>query len=250
MVSNKKTYCVIIPARYKSSRFPGKPLILINGKPMILRVADIAVKAVGLEHVYIATDDQRISELVKSAGFKFILTNSDLLTGTDRVAQAAEKLDYDIFINLQGDEPLVNFNDIKRCINEKLLNFDKVINCYSIISSLEDKTSFNIPKVVLDENQNLLYISRSLIPGLKNMPLIPYNFYKQVCIYAFSKRDLMEFYRFGRKSVIENIEDIEVLRFFDLNIKIKMIFCQNSSLSVDIPDDVKKVENFLNENRF
>ena len=131
--------CVIIPARYSSSRFPGKPLIKLLGIPMIIRVAKLSAKAVGKKNVYVATDDKRISHIVESAGFSTIMTSSSALTGTDRVAEAASKIDYGIYINVQGDEPLIDYNDIKRCINIKLQNPEYIINGYTKIKETEDQ---------------------------------------------------------------------------------------------------------------
>ena len=110
--------CVVIPARFSSSRFPGKPLVSLLGKPMVLWVVDLAIKAVGHDHVYVAEDDE-ISTVVSEAGYQVLMTSSKALTGTDRVAEASEQLDYDIYINVQGDEPLVNPLDIRKCINLK-----------------------------------------------------------------------------------------------------------------------------------
>ena len=113
------TACVIIPARHASTRFPGKPLTPLLGKPMILWVAELSARAVGPEHVYVATEDTRISTVVEEAGFRALMTSKTALTGTDRLAEAAEMIDYDIYVNVQGDEPLVNPEDIKRCAELK-----------------------------------------------------------------------------------------------------------------------------------
>ncbi len=244
---NQNSACVIIPARYKSSRFPGKPLVKISGKPMVLWVADKAALSVGVDNVFIATDDIRISNVVAEAGYKFILTDSDLLTGTDRVAKAAESLDYEIIVNVQGDEPMVNPQDINNCIRAKLENPDKIINGYTIISNNELKESVNIPKVLFNEQNNLIYLSRNLIPGFKNDALKPDRYFKQVCIYAYSKDELFKFHHFGRKSIIENYEDIEILRFLELGIQVRMILCSEGSLAVDTPEDVNDVERALNK---
>ena len=111
--------CVIIPARYSSTRFPGKPLVSILGKPMILWVAEISARAVGIENVYVATESKMIFDLVESCGYSSIMTSINALTGTDRVAEASKNLNYDVFINVQGDEPLLDYNDIINCINLK-----------------------------------------------------------------------------------------------------------------------------------
>ena len=158
---------IIIPARFKSSRFPGKPLTPILGKPMILWVAEICAKVLPVEFVYIATDDSRIKEIVENAGFNVVMTSEKALTGTDRIADAANQIDADIYINVQGDEPLLNPNDILSIINIKKKYPNEVINGYCRISDNEDPTSLNIPKVVFNENSQMIYMSRQLIPGTK-----------------------------------------------------------------------------------
>lgn len=110
---------VIIPARYKSSRYPGKPLVPLLGKPMILWVAELSAKAVGVDSVYVATDDERIAEVVKAAGFNSLITSAEALTGTDRLAEAARQIDADIFINVQGDEPTLDPTDICKVRDKK-----------------------------------------------------------------------------------------------------------------------------------
>jgi len=233
---------IIIPARYKSSRFPGKPLTPILGKPMILWVAEICAKVLPVELVYIATDDSRIKDIVENAGFNVLMTSEKALTGTDRIADAANQIDADIYINVQGDEPLLNPNDILSIINIKKKYPNEVINGYCRISDNENPESLNIPKVVFNESNQMLYMSRNLIPGMKSNQIKAPNYYKQVCIYAFNKNELLDFVNFGRKSTIENYEDIEILRFLDIGTKIRVVETLGSSLAVDVPEDVKKVE--------
>ncbi len=243
--------CVIIPARFSSSRFPGKPLVKLLGKSMILWVAEVSSKAVGNKNVYIATDDERIYKTVQSAGFSAIMTSNKSLTGTDRVAEASKALDYDIFINVQGDEPLIDYNDIKKCIYLKSKYPDYVINGFSKINGLENPSSINIPKVVTNEKNFMLYMSRQLIPGHKSNSNKPIFFKKQVCIYGFNSQELKEYFNYGRKSLLESYEDIEILRFLEFDKKILMFECKDNSHAVDIPADVTKVENLLkkrNEN--
>jgi len=236
---------IIIPARYKSSRFPGKPLTPILGKPMILWVAEICAKVLPVELVYIATDDSRIKDIVENAGFNVLMTSEKALTGTDRIADAANQIDADSYINVQGDEPLLNPNDILSIINIKKKYPNEVINGYCRISDNENPESLNIPKVVFNESNQMLYMSRNLIPGMKSNQIKAPNYYKQVCIYAFNKNELLDFVNFGRKSTIENYEDIEILRFLDIGTKIRVVKTSGSSLAVDVPEDVKKVEDAL-----
>ena len=155
--------CVIIPARFASTRFPGKPLVKLNGKPMVIWVAERSSVAVGKQHVYIATDDKRIAEVVDNYGYQCLMTSQHCLTGTDRVAEASLMIDYDIYVNVQGDEPLVNPDDISAAITLKQHNFASVINGFTSISQDETAQSINIPKVVFNESGFLVYMSRSLV---------------------------------------------------------------------------------------
>ena len=238
--------CIIIPARYKSSRFPGKPLIKILEKSMIVRVAELASKSIEKKDIYIATDDDKIKKEIIDNGFQCIKTVKKALTGTDRVALASEKLDYKFFINIQGDEPLIDPKDIQKCINLKKKFPKYVINGYCHIGKNEKVNSKNIPKLVTDRNNNLLYITRGVIPSQKESKLINPNYYKkQVCIYGFTKKELEKFYGFGKKTNLEELEDIEILRFLELGMKVKMFKCKEGSLAVDIPSDVEKVEKVL-----
>ena len=238
--------CIIIPARYKSSRFPGKPLIKILEKSMIIRVAELACKTIEKKDVYIATDDDKIKKEIINNGFQCIKTFKEALTGTDRVAIASKKLNYKFFINIQGDEPLIDPKDIQKCIDLKKRFPEYIINGYCHIGKDEKVDSKNIPKLVTDHNNNLLYISRGLIPSQKENNLINPNFYKkQVCIYGFTKKELEKFHGFGKKTKLEELEDIEILRFLELGLKVKMFRCKEGSLAVDIPSDVEKVEKAL-----
>jgi 3-deoxy-manno-octulosonate cytidylyltransferase (CMP-KDO synthetase) len=240
---------VIIPARYGSTRYPGKPVVHLLGKPMILWVTELSARAVGAENVYVATEDHRIAYVAESAGFKAIMTTDDALTGTDRLAQAAEEIKADIFINVQGDEPLVDPEDILKVRNAKLECMDAVINCFSWIGKSEDPNNINIPKVITNEQNELVYMSRVALPGFKDVKFAPIRYKKQVCIYAFTREELVTFRDFGRKSQLEYAEDIEILRFLELGKSIRMVETKSGSLAVDIPDDVAKVEEALRKAR-
>ncbi len=236
---------VIIPARYRSSRYPGKPLVPLLGKSMILRVAERCVQALGIDNVYVATEDFRIADVVERAGFRSVMTTDDALTGTDRIAQAAQKIDADIYINVQGDEPLVDPTDIIKVRDTKLEFIDDVINCFSWLSIDEDPCDVNIPKVITNEKNEMIYMSRRSIPGFKDSTNAPKKLKKQVCIYAFTRKELFDFHNFGRKSELEKSEDIEILRFLELGKKIRMIETKPGSLAVDVPGDVARVEAVL-----
>ena len=237
--------CVIIPARYNSSRFPGKPLTKLLDQPMIIWVADISAIAVGRENVFIATDDKRIAEEVNNNGYKSLMTSPNHLTGTDRIAEAASLVDYDIYINVQGDEPLIDPKDIIKCIEIKKLKPDAIINGFCWMDSNEEPTNINIPKVATTHENKLIYMSRNAIPGFKDESNKPERYKKQVCIYGFNKEQLKKFSKYKNKTDIEKSEDIEILRFLDLNEEIYMFECKPGSLAVDVPSDVLKVEQEL-----
>ena len=235
---------IIIPARYGSSRFEGKPLFKILGTEMVIRVANICAKVVGKENLYVATDNKKISKVVISNGYKAIMTSTKCLTGTDRVAEAALKVKSDIYVNVQGDEPTINPKDIKKIIVAKIKYPNHIICGYDEVHKFENPESINLPKVVVNHQKELIYISRALVPGKKKKEE-KVNYLKQVCIYAFNKEQLKKFYSKKKKSETEKIEDIEILRFFDLNIKIKMIRLNSNSVAVDVLEDVKKAEKLL-----
>jgi 3-deoxy-manno-octulosonate cytidylyltransferase (CMP-KDO synthetase) len=233
---------IAIPARYKSSRFPGKPLVNLLGKPMIQWVAELSEKAVGKESVYIVTDDQGIADTVNNLGYQTVITSDQCLTGTDRLAEFAQKVEADIYINVQGDEPLVNPEDILKVIEAKKAYPNDVINGYAIIGKDEDPNNVNIPKVIFTEDKRLVYMSRKALPGFKNLKKAPKEYYKQVCIYAFNQKELLEYGEFGRKSTLEHAEDIEIIRFLEWGQTIRMVQTRPGSLAVDVPEDIIHVE--------
>jgi 3-deoxy-manno-octulosonate cytidylyltransferase (CMP-KDO synthetase) len=238
-------FAVMIPARYRSSRFPGKPLIDICGIPMIIRVWQQAVKAVGVDRVFIVTDDERIANLVESFGGKHIMTSQACLTGTDRIAEANVKCDFDFIVNVQGDEPLINPEDIIYLVEEYLRGDGEIVNAMLLIDKEEEFLSLTVPKVVVDNENNLLYMSRAGIPLTKEGR---FRFaYKQVCIYVFSKNHLLFFLNNKEKSKLESVEDIEILRFVEAGYKVKMVQVENETYAVDIPEDVERVERKINE---
>ena len=248
MLSNSmpQKACVVIPARYASTRFPGKPLAEILGKPMILWVAELASLAVGQKHVYVATESEMIKEVVESAGFSVLMTSASCLTGTDRICEASKFLNYDIIVNVQGDEPILNPQDIINCIRIKSKNINSVVNGYTLIGLGEEPSNLNIPKVIFNEKNHLIYMSRLAVPGFKAEHNAPQKYFKQVCVYGFTHHDLTLFSSFGRKSHLEHSEDIEILRFLEFPAPIVMFECTSGSLAVDVPSDVLLVENYLN----
>lgn len=231
-------FALIIPARYKSSRFPGKPLIDLCGKPMIYHVWARCSAAVGEDHVYVATDDSRIANVVESFGGKVLMTSEKCATGTDRVAEAAQSLGCEYVVNVQGDEPLIDPADIKVALRA----FEPgggVVNAMRAIKSESEFQSFNVPKVVCDQRGELLYMSRSPIPISKSGGFV--SGFKQVCIYVFSLEHLKQFAASAEKTPLEAVEDIEILRFLEMGVKVKMVEVGGNSIAVDVPEDVEKV---------
>ncbi len=171
------------------------------------------------------------------------MTSKKCLTGTDRVAEASKKIKSKIIINVQGDEPAIDPKDILKVIKDKIKFPNHVVCGYNEIKSYESPNNKNIPKVVLNSKDELIYISRSVIPGSKKKD--DYKYLKQVCIYGFNKKQLYDFAKFKEKSFIEKREDIEILRFFELGIKIKMTKLNSRSIAVDKINDVKKAENLI-----
>ncbi|MEY8198934.1 MAG: 3-deoxy-manno-octulosonate cytidylyltransferase [Colwellia sp.] len=233
---------VYIPARFKSSRLPGKPLLKIAGKEMILHVCERVSEAVGIENLEVLTDDQRIVRVVELAGYPVSMTPEDCLTGTDRIAEAIKASDIDIAINVQGDEPLIPIEDVKRVF--EMATEDEVLNCYTDIKNATDLNRSTLPKVVFNEDNHLLYMSRAPIPN--NKELTAETGYKQVCIYSFPRKALALYGLGTIKTPLEAIEDIEILRLLEKGWKIKMIKAQ-STVAVDVQEDLDKVESILND---
>ena len=240
---NKTNYAVVIPARYQSSRFPGKPLVDLCGKPMIQHVWERCCIAVGKDRVYVATDSEQIELVVKEFGGAVIRTSSDCLTGTDRLAEANLTLNCDFIINVQGDEPLISPDDINTVAQAYLNGDGSVVNAMCEITDKQEFNSFTVPKVVCDQSGKLLYMSRSTIPLTKNGE---FKFaYKQVCIYAFSKEHLAFFNSHQTKTPLEEVDDIEILRFLESQYAVKMIEVNKGPIAIDIPEDVERVIKIL-----
>lgn len=234
-----KSFVVVIPARLASTRLPNKPLIDIAGKSLIERTWGQVIKAVAEEKVFVLTDDEQIVSHCQAKGIQVIMTSKDCLTGTDRVAEFAKKNHFDYYINVQGDEPLMNPNDISDVISALDELEEEIINGYTVIDNETDYRSLTIPKVVFRPDGRLLYMSRGAIPNNKKDKFI--KAYKQVCIYAFPKKALLEFASETKKTELEDIEDIEILRFLELGYDVKMIQLSNDSIAVDVPEDIDKV---------
>ena len=234
---------LVIPARYQSTRFPGKPLIDLAGKSMIQRVFEQCAKAYPAEQIYVATEDVRIVAHCEGLGIQAILTSDDCLTGTDRLAEVAMQIDADFYINVQGDEPVFNPDDITALLNILPKNVGNILNGYCKIETKEEYESVSVPKVVFRQDGRLLYMSRSAIPGNKSKS---FNIgYRQVCIYAFPKAALLAFKKENKKTPFEEQEDIEILRFLEMGYEVQMIKMSKVSIPIDNPEDIKKVLKYI-----
>lgn len=238
-------YLVVIPARLKSTRLPDKPLILIKGKEMIKRTYDQCLKVVPSEQVLVATDHLRIKEYCEKNDINVMMTSGNCLTGTDRIAEVAMNTKYDYYINVQGDEPIIDPRDLLKMINaiSDFPNF--VLNGYASVRNESEYFSSSIPKLVFDQEQRLLYMSRSPIPSNKKGEFV--NAFKQVCIYAFPRKELLKFAS-GQKTFFEKHEDIEILRFVENGQAVKMVPLSPKSIAVDLPEDLVRVEQYIEEN--
>lgn len=234
-----RKFIVVIPARYQSTRLPGKPLVDIAGKPMIQRVYEQCTRAVDADLVFVATDDDRIRLACEAFGANVVMTSSQCLTGTDRVAEVSRKIDARYYINVQGDEPLFNPADLELLIDELNFEVEEIVMGYCSIHSKIDFESCAIPKMIFSEKNQLLYMSRSPIPGNKKGEFT--RAWRQVCAYAFPKTSLEVFSSCGSKTPIEEIEDLEMLRFLEKGVSIKVIEMSSESIAVDHPEDIEKV---------
>ncbi|MEH7131460.1 3-deoxy-manno-octulosonate cytidylyltransferase [Neobacillus drentensis] len=241
-------YCVIIPARYQSSRLPGKPLIDLCGIPMVVRTYQQCIKACPSEKVYVATDDDRIKDVCEVNNIQVIMTSSNCLTGTDRIAECAKYIDADVFINVQGDEPLFNPRDLELLIANMEKYPGEVLNGYCEISNEILFRSGTIPKVVFRPDGRLLFMSRAPIPSNKQQGFD--KAWRQVCAYSFPKEALRDFSSVSEKTRLESIEDIEILRFLELGWEVRMLELSSDSIAVDTPDDIQRVEEAIKERSF
>ena len=238
----------IIPARYGSSRFPGKPLIDLKGKTMIQRVYEGAKKSTLLSDVIVATDDQRIVDEVKRFGGNVLLTKESHPSGTDRCGEiASQYTDIDVIVNIQGDEPLVDYRQLDALISA----FDDAKTKIATLGikdvTLEDINNTNRIKIVVDHKQNALYFSRSAIPNFANTkgnPLDMYPFFRHIGLYAYRASVLKELVEL-QPTKLETIESLEQLRWLYYGYSIRVVETTIETPNIDVPEDVKKVIEFL-----
>ena len=239
------TVICVIPARYGSTRFEGKPLVEICGKSMIQRVYDETRKAKLVDEVYIATDDARIRHKSETFGAKVFMTSRHHASGTDRIAEAIQDLDDDIIVNAQGDEPLIEPEALDTLIVSMIQEPD--ITMATLITPITDESEYqdpNVVKVVKDKNNFALYFSRALLPYPMEGRIT--TVFKQLGIYAYRRDFLLTFSKL-EPTTYEKQERLEQLRALENNYKIKLIETGYNPISVDVPEDVAKVENILRQ---
>ena len=242
MAMRKQKVTGVIPARYESKRLPGKPLVLVNGKPLIQRVFERAKKSKSLDELMVVTDDQRIFDLVKNFGGKVKLSSKSHPTGTDRVAEAVYDLDSDIVVNIQCDEPFLN----PKMIDDLVLPLkrDKEINMTTLAKRMNNNQNIenpNLVKVILDREDFAIYFSRFPIPYSNDNYA---RHYEHIGIYAFRKSFLMKLTSLPQ-TPLEKSERLEQLRVLEHGYKIKVVLTRHRAFSINTLEDLKQIDRML-----
>lgn len=239
----------IIPARYASTRFPGKPLVKLGGKCMIERVYEQVAAA--LDDTCVATDDQRIFDVVKAFGGNVVMTSSEHKSGTDRIQEAVSKIggDFDVIVNIQGDEPFIQRSQIDtvcHCFNDPSTQIATLGKPFG--KDMQSIQNPNSPKIVIDNNGYAMYFSRSVIPFIRGeeAALWPeaYPFLKHIGLYAYRRNVLQEITQLPQSS-LEKAESLEQLRWLQNGYRIKVGLTDVETIGIDTPEDLAKAEEFL-----
>ncbi|OGS27726.1 MAG: hypothetical protein A2297_00275 [Elusimicrobia bacterium RIFOXYB2_FULL_48_7] len=245
-----KPIICVIPARYGSTRFPGKPLADICGKTLIQRVWERAKKAKLVDRVVIATDDKRIFDAAVGFGAEVAMTSRTCKTGTDRIAQAVRKINCGIVVNLQGDEPFIDPVLIDKTIQALIKDQTAVVSTpVCLPGRSEDLSDINSAKVVFDRNFHALYFSRSVIPNTSRAARNQRgenNLYKHIGLYVYRKDFLNRFVKLSQ-TPLEKSEKLEQLRILENGYKIRVVVVktEGGAVAVDVPGDVKKAERLI-----
>ena len=243
-------FIAVIPARYASTRFPGKPLAVLGGKTVIQRVYEQAVSV--LPEAYVATDDDRIFQAVEAFGGRAVMTRADHKSGTDRIEEAVEKIatDADVIINIQGDEPFIQPSQIETLIqlfDDPATQIGTLGKRFETIDAVRNPNS---PKIVTDRRGFALYFSRSVIPYIRGIEadewLIHYPFLKHLGIYAYRREVLAEVTRLPQ-SALEKAESLEQLRWLENGYRIRVGLTDVETVGIDTPEDLARAEAFLNK---
>jgi 3-deoxy-manno-octulosonate cytidylyltransferase (CMP-KDO synthetase) len=235
----------IIPARYQSSRFEGKPLADIGGKLMIERVYLQAKKVNEFTGVYVATDDDRIFSACQERNINCIMTSAKHKTGTDRIGEVAEKMPADLYVNIQGDEPLIEPETIRQAILPFWENDNSDIQVTNLMTQIKDPVellNFTVPKVIVAQDGRGVFLTRSAAPFPKGS--IEVKYYKQVCVYGYTP-EALRFFCTAPRGKVESIEDIEILRFIEAGRRVQYIEVDTNTVAVDTPNDLEKVRKII-----
>ncbi len=237
---------VVIPSRYAATRLPGKPLVNLAGKPMVQRVYEQAKLAQTVHRVLVATDDQRIVEAVQSFGGEVRMTRSDHRTGTERIAEVAAHEPGDVFVNVQGDEPLIDPVAIDTAVASLLEDPPaQIATVATPIRHVPDIMDPNVVKTVLDFDSNALYFSRAPVPWVRDtQQKVHVKYWKHLGLYVFQRDALLE-YPTLPQGELEKIEQLEQLRWLENGWKIRVAEVEHDAVSVDVPEDVARVEKLL-----
>lgn len=232
----------VIPARYASTRFPGKSLALINNRPMIWWVYNRAKKAKGLDDICVATDDKRIYDVCKMNEMNVVMTSEDICTGADRVATVAKKYVADVYLNIQGDEPLINPEVIEQVISYMSNNYDVYyLGLKSRILDEEEWRNYNVVKVVTDANGDALYFSRMPIPTVYDKEVSC----RVMGLYGYRRDFLLTFIALGQSPLEKAEKGVEMLRAMENGYKVRLIDTGYHSIGVDLPEHIIEVEKEL-----
>ena len=238
----------IIPARYGSTRFPGKPLQLLKGKPLLQWVVEGTKTSSRVQKVYVATDDQCIQTLCEKIEVDCLMTSSNCPTGTDRLYEASKDLDFDVVLNIQGDEPLINQHYIDPLAEAFLIDSELDMATLAHSISYEDLENRNAVKVITNQNNEAIYFSRFAIPYSReketNQSASPSAAMKHIGLYGYSRRFLQKFCS-SPQAAIEKFESLEQLRALYLGAKIKVLKVEKPTYGVDTPEDLQKLEALL-----
>lgn len=244
-------FIAIIPARYASTRFPGKPLADMGGKPMIQRVYEQVKRAV--HDVWVATDDSRIFETVKAFGGKAVMTSTDHRSGTDRIQEAYSKIgeDFDVVINVQGDEPFIQpeqIESLKECFDSKDVELATLVKPFKKEDGFDVLLNPNSPKVVINKKSEAIYFSRSIVPYIRDAHhtewLDKHIFYKHIGMYAYRVDVLKEITQLPQSS-LEKAESLEQLRWIENGYRIRVGYTDVETMGIDTPEDMERAIKLL-----
>ncbi|MBQ2122999.1 MAG: 3-deoxy-manno-octulosonate cytidylyltransferase [Bacteroidaceae bacterium] len=250
-------FLALIPARYASTRFPAKPLAMLDNKPIVQHVYERVVKA--FDDAYVVTDDMRIYDAVLAFGGRCLMTGVHHKSGTDRCCEALESLEaehqhYDVVVNIQGDEPFISLSQldaIKTCFNDEKAQIATLIKPFTPTDGIEALENPNSPKVVIDNQMNAMYFSRSVIPYLRGVArenwLEKHVFYKHIGLYAYRTEVLKQITQipYGQ---LEAAESLEQLRWLQAGYVIKTAVTEEETIGIDTPEDLEKAKAYLKKN--